>query len=306
MDIAIVGSTGAVGKELVRLIKERKLPHDNLYLFSSKDTPDFSGIDLVFFCVSAELAKEMIPAAREKGATCIDASSAFRKDPSVPLVVPEINRAALENHQGIVASPNCTTTLMLLPLAPLHREFGVRRIVAATYQAVSGAGGKAIGELKEQTLSALEGRPTTPEVFPYPSAFNVFPHESPLLDGGGVEEEEKMVLETKKILGEEIEVSATCVRVPVFRSHSIALNVECEKKFTLEELSSLVGKAEGVTLCQGAPPTALDRAGENEVLCGRVRLDPTRPHAASLWVVGDQLLKGAALNMIQIAEALSD
>jgi len=305
MRVAIVGSSGAVGSELEKLIHARKFPHRELRLFNSQTEPSFAGVDLAFFCVSSELAKILIPKARSEGTICIDSSSTFRSDPLIPLIIPEINKSALGSHKGIIASPNCTTTLMLLPLAPIHKQWGIKRIIASTYQAVSGAGGKAIKELEVQTQAALAGTTCAPEVFPFPCAFNVFPHESLVGEDGFVEEETKMVTETKKILADPtIGVCATCVRVPVVRSHSIALNVELTKPFTKEELFQALSSAEGVEFSKEARHTALDAAGQSNILCGKLREDPTNPQAFSLWVVGDQLLKGAALNMLQIAEVL--
>ncbi|NGX39587.1 MAG: Aspartate-semialdehyde dehydrogenase 2 [Chlamydiae bacterium] len=309
INIAIVGSSGAVGTELQELLTERNFPQKELHLYRSSSNPSFAGVDLAFFCVSEELAKELIPKALQENTLCIDASSAYRMDPSVPLVIPEINTEALKKHSGIIASPNCTTTLMLLPLASLHQEFHIRRVIATTYQAVSGAGAKGLDELKKQTEAHLQGIPLSQEVFPYPCAFNVFLHESPYSSSGYCEEEEKMHEETQKILGDpKIQVSATCVRVPVFRVHSLSLNVEFEREVDLEVATKMIGSAEGVELIQDWDkdrfPTAVDAQKKNRILCGRIRSDHTHPRALEMWVVGDQLLKGAALNMIQIAETL--
>lgn len=303
--IAVIGSTGSVGQELVRLLKERDFPLAELLLFDSKSSLSFRGIDLAFFCVSADLAKTLIPAARKEGVLCIDSSSAYRGDPLIPLVVPEINLFRLQAHKGIISSPNCTTTLMLLPLYPLHRQFQIKRIVASTYQAVSGAGTKGIKELEEQTRAYFTQSPLQPEIFPSSCAFNVFPHESELLPSGFVGEEQKMVVETQKILEDEtVQVSATCVRVPVFRAHSIALNVEFHKPITKEEAMKILSSAPGVHFLPEGMPSARDATQQDLVYCARVRMDLTQPHTLSLWVVGDQLLKGAALNMIQIGEHL--
>jgi aspartate-semialdehyde dehydrogenase len=298
MRIAIIGSTGAVGKELQSLLQGK-----DLVLFDSQSPISFDGIDLAFFCVSADVAKKLIPQAREKGVICIDSSTAYRDDPVVPLIIPEINGHLLKQPQGIIASPNCTTTLMLLPLAPLHREYGIKRIVAATYQAVSGAGNKAIQELETQTKQVLAGITCVPKIFPYPCAFNVFPHESEMDDSGYVNEEKKMHEETRKILEDEnIAVTATCVRVPVFRVHSIALNVEMKKPFQMEKVKQILKHTPGVYMKD--IPTPLDAAQQKLVFCGRMRLDHTQANTLEMWVVGDQLLKGAALNMFQIAEKL--
>ncbi|NGX59056.1 MAG: Aspartate-semialdehyde dehydrogenase [Chlamydiae bacterium] len=303
MKMAIIGSTGAVGQELKRLVQENNTDPSALICFDSKSSISFDGIDLAFFCVSKEVAKELIPKAREKGVLCIDSSTAYRADPDVPLVIPEINGHILNQHQGIIASPNCTTTLMLLPLAPLHRRFRIKRIVAATYQAVSGAGRGAMEELEEQTKAVLANEVPIPNLFPYPCAFNVFPHESAMDDSGYVAEEIKMHQETRKILDDEnVSVTATCVRVPVFRVHSIALNVEFQNPIQKEEVLEILKKAPGVVLQN--TPIPLDAAQQKPVFCGRIRLDHTQSNTLEMWVVGDQLLKGAALNMIQIAGRL--
>lgn len=296
--MGILGPNGAVGKELIAQLEKRAFPVQELRLFDSRAPLRFEGLDFLFCCIGSESAKMLIPKGVEAGAICIDASSAYRKEESVPLVIPEINPHALKKHQGIIASPNCTTTLMLLPLAPLHQRFQIKRIVAATYQAVSGAGAKGIEELERQVSG--EG---VPSVFPHRCAFNTFLHESPLLDSGYVEEEEKMAFETKKILEDpSIGVSARCVRVPVYRAHSEALNVEFHRPFSLEEVEEILAQAPGIAHAES--PSAIDAERRNTVLYGKVRLDATQPKTLEMWVVGDQLLKGAALNMVQIAESL--
>ncbi|MDN3506978.1 MAG: aspartate-semialdehyde dehydrogenase [Simkaniaceae bacterium] len=290
--MAVVGASGAVGLEIQKLLKK-----EDLILFDSKSSISFKGIDLAFFCLGAKNAKDLIPTARAEDVICIDASSAYRDDPDVPLIVPEINAHLLKRRPGIIASPNCTTTLMLLPLAPLHKKYRMKRIVVSTYQAVSGAGKKGITELKEQTKASLAGKPLAPECFPYPCAFNVFPHES------AEEEERKMDVETKKILGDEnVCVTARCIRVPVFRVHSQAINVEFFEPFELPQVLQLLSDAPGIEVKEN--PTPLDASGKNLVFCGNVRLDKTQKNTLELWVVGDQLLKGAALNMVQIAQCL--
>ncbi len=300
MKIAIVGATGAVGKELQSLLSEYE---GELILMDSKSTISFEGVDLAFFCVSSELAKKWIPIARDTGTLCIDSSTAFRSDPEVPLVIPEINAHALKKHNGVIASPNCTTTIMLMPLAPLHKEFQIKRIVASTYQAVSGAGAKAVTELKEQSQAILEGEETDPKVFPYVCAFNVFPHESDMLDSGYVAEEQKMHEESQKILEDSnIAVTATCVRVPVFRVHAVSINVEFMKPITKDAALSLIASMPGVTLKKNT--VSIDGASQHSILCDRVRVDHSQANTLEMWVVGDQLLKGAALNMFQIAKTL--
>lgn len=293
MKIAIVGASGAVGTELKELLSGK-----NLTCYDSKSKISFDGIDLAFFCVSKELAKELIPKARKKGVVCIDSSTAYREDPKVPLVIPEINRHRLQNHPGIIASPNCTTTLMLLPLAPLHKKYRIKRIVASTYQAVSGAGYKGIEELEKQTKAYLENKCVEPKIFPVSCAFNVFPHEAPEYS-----EAKKMHTETQKILEDQnISVFATCIRVPVFRVHSQSLNIEFQNSLDLEEVENLLATASGVKYKESV--SALDARRQKPVFCGSLRIDPTQPNTINLWVVGDQLLKGAALNMAQILDYL--
>jgi len=292
MKMAIVGATGAVGLEIQNL-----LPGEDLVLFDSKSSISFEGIGLAFFCLEAKKAKDLIAQARKEGVICIDASSAYRNDFSVPLVIPEINAHALDDHPGIISSPNCTTTLMLLPLAPLHKKYGIKRIVVSTYQAVSGAGKRGIEELKEQTRASLSGNSSPPSCFPVSCAFNVFPHES------AEDEERKMGEETRKILeSENIGVSARCIRVPVFRVHSQAINVEFNQPIDFREVLELLHSAPGVQVKEN--PTPLDASGQKPVLCGNIRLDKTQKNTLEMWVVGDQLLKGAALNMVQIAKCL--
>jgi len=293
MKIAIVGASGAVGTELKELLSGK-----NLTCYDSKMLISFDGIDLAFFCVSKELAAALIPEAQKKGVICIDSSTAYREDPNVPLVIPEINRHALKNHPGIIASPNCTTTLMLLPLAPLHKKYGIKRIVASTYQAVSGAGYKGIEELEEQTKAHFENESIEPKIFPVSCGFNVFPHEAP-----DFSEAKKMHTETQKILEDpSISVSATCIRVPVFRVHCQSLNIEFRNPVDFEKVQKLLANASGVKFKETL--SALDAKGQKPVFCSSLREDPSNPNTINLWVVGDQLLKGAALNMAQIAKCL--
>lgn len=298
MKTAIVGATGAVGSQLKRLIDDQ-----NPICFASSTPPIFEEIDLAYFCVNETLAKQLIPLARKSKTICIDSSTAYRSDPKIPLIIPEINGSLVRSASGIIASPNCTTTLMLLPLAPLHKRFKIKRILATTYQAMSGAGKLGTEELDLHSRLILEGKSPSPSFFPHTPAFNVFPHESPLLENGYVKEEEKMHEETRKILEDStISVSARCVRVPVFRVHCIALNVEFSSSFDLEEAQNLIQSAPGVRLVDSL--SALDAGGQSEVFCSQVRRDRSHPHCLELWVAGDQLLKGAALNMVQIADLL--
>lgn len=293
MQFAILGANGLVGSTLHDLIAEKKPLR-----FDSRKTPTFEGVDVAFFCASSAVSKALIPKARAQGTVCIDASGAFRQDSDVPLVIPEINGHLLSSHTGIIASPNCTTTLMLLPLSPIHKAFSITRIVASTYQAVSGAGRRGVEALEAESRGGASGRS-----FPHPCAFNVFPHESPKGSSGYVEEEEKMERETQKILADPtIGVTARCIRVPVYRAHAISLNVELKQPFELHELEAILRKAPGVRYRDGF--SALDTAHQNLVFCGDLRRDRTRENALELWVCGDQLLKGAALNLFHIAEIL--
>lgn len=298
--IAIVGSKGAVGSELQKLLAGKEF-----VCIDSDSAADFRGIEAAFFCVSSDTAKNLIPKARAEGVLCIDSSTAYRNDPSVPLVIPEINGDTLAAHQGIIASPNCTTTLMLMPLAPLHRKYRIQRIVAATYQAVSGAGAKAVEELKKQSEQVLKRDKITPKIFPVPCAFNVFLHESEKDATGQSLEEKKMHFETQKILADSsISVAATCVRVPVFRVHCQALNIEFVEKIDRDEIIASLQNTPGVAVAEN--PSALDASGSVPILCGRIRIDQTQENTLEMWVVGDQLLKGAALNMVQILEKCSN
>lgn len=321
-NIAIVGATGAVGKEILRLLEERAFPLKNLRCFASSrsagntvsfksekialqtiDDYSFCEIDLAFFAAGGAVSREWIP---RINCLAVDSSSAFRD--TAPLVIPEINMHALNSHQRVVSSPNCATTILLMPLFPLHRQYKVKRIVASTYQAASGAGAHLLEELKRETGAFLENRPYAHSL-PFPYAFNLYPHNSPLHPSGYVEEERKILLETRKILEDPaIQVSATCVRVPVLRAHSISANVEFHHPFSLDEIYKAWEKVPGLKLLEDRKanrfPTPFDATGKNDVFCGRLRLDPSQPNTIEFWAVGDQLLKGAALNAVQIAEKL--
>ncbi|MBI2742667.1 MAG: aspartate-semialdehyde dehydrogenase [Chlamydiales bacterium] len=328
MRIAIVGATGAVGREMVQVLEKRGFPVRSLRLFASPRSRGvlipfrgemvaveelkpgcFAGIDIALFSAGKRISLEWAAEVKKAGALMVDNSSAFREDPKVPLIIPEINSRAFQSHEGIVSCPNCTTAIMLMALAPLHQRVAIKRIVASTYQAASGAGAVAMEELREETRAHLEGRPFERTAMPFPYAFNLFTHNSPLCEGGHVDEEVKMVRETKKILGSpSIQVSATCVRVPVLRAHSISLNVEFTSRLTSEEAYKILEKSPGVSILEEKGrnrfPMPIDASGQDAILCGRIREDSTQPNTLNLWVVGDQLLKGAALNSIQIAELL--
>lgn len=326
--IAIVGATGAVGIEMLRVLERRGFPVDRLTLLASprsagktlefKGQPvevklleptAFEGVDFALFSAGGSISKEMAPTAVQAGATVIDNSSAFRMDETVPLVVPEINADDALKHQGIVANPNCTTAITLMGLYPLHRAFGVRRVVASSYQAVSGSGARAIEELKEQ-VSALEAdRQVAPSIYPHPIAFNVLPMVDQLLDNGYTREEMKMQNEGRRIMHlPEFQASVTCVRVPVYRAHAVAVSAEFEKPVDLDEARRALGSFPGLDLEDDPAahryPMPLYVSGRDHCAVGRLRLDCAFDHGLSFWVVGDQLLKGAALNAVQIAEHL--
>jgi aspartate-semialdehyde dehydrogenase len=326
--VAILGATGAVGTELLSLLEERNFPLSHLTLLASERSAGknvtfkgeslpitavsaeaFQGVDIVLASAGGSTSKAWATAIVEAGAVMIDNSSAFRMDPQVPLVIPEINPEAAGQHQGIIANPNCSTILMNMAVWPLHQVSPVQRIVVSTYQSASGAGARAMAELEQQSRDVLEGKPARPEILPYPLAFNLFPHNSALNAEGYCEEEVKMVKETQKIFGApEIRITATCVRVPVLRAHSEAVNIEFSQPFPVEKARSLIQGAPGVTLVEDWQknyfPMPLEASGQDNVLVGRIRQDISNPNALDLWLSGDQIRKGAALNAVQIAELL--
>ncbi|MGA0199054.1 MAG: aspartate-semialdehyde dehydrogenase [Prochlorotrichaceae cyanobacterium] len=326
--VAILGATGAVGTELLSLLAERSFPLSHLKLLASErsagksltfkgeslpitavSAESFQGVDIVLASAGGSTSRQWAKAIVEAGAVMIDNSSAFRMDPQVPLVIPEINPAAAKQHQGIIANPNCSTILMNMAVWPLHQVSPAQRIVVSTYQSASGAGARAMAELEQQSREVLAGQPPRPEVLPYPIAFNLFPHNSPLNDQGYYEEEIKMVKETQKIFADpNIRITATCVRVPVLRAHSEAVNIEFQQPFPVEKAKSLLENAAGVTLVEDWQknyfPMPLEASGQDNVLVGRIRQDISNPNALDLWLSGDQIRKGAALNAVQIAELL--
>lgn len=325
-NVAILGATGAVGTELVQLLSDRNFPLSSLKLLASprsagaqidfrgeKITVEavtssaFKGIDIVLASAGGAISKQWAKDIVEAGALMIDNSSAFRMDDTVPLVVPEVNPKAAESHRGIIANPNCTTILMSVAIWPLHQIQPIRRVVVATYQSASGAGARAMEEVKQQTRAILAGETPPTESFPYPLAFNLFPHNTPLNEQGYCEEEMKMVNETRKIFDEpELRISATCIRVPVLRAHSEAINLEFEQPFDLEKARAAVQSAAGVELVEDWQanyfPMPIDASGKDDVLVGRIRQDISNPTGIELWLSGDQIRKGAALNAVQIAE----
>lgn len=326
--VAIMGATGAVGTELLELLEERNFPVKELTLLASprsagkelifKGQPvtveaisdaSFADVDLVLASAGGSVSKEWAPKAAAAGAVVVDNSSAFRMDPAVPLVVPEVNPKAALNHKGIIANPNCTTILMSVALWPLHQHQPIERIVVATYQSASGAGARAMEEVKQQAQSILQGEEPTTEAFPYPLAFNLFPHNSPLNELGYCQEEMKMVNETRKIFDvSNLRISATCVRVPVLRAHSEAINIEFLHPFAVDEALGLLKAAPGVKVVEDWQanhfPMPIEASGQDEVLVGRVRRDLSHSCGLELWLSGDQIRKGAALNAVQIAELL--
>ena len=328
--IAILGATGAVGTELLELLEERNFPIADLKLLASEHSAGkkllFKGenltveavseaalqnIDLVLASAGGGISKIWAPKAVEKGAVVIDNSSAFRMDPAVPLVVPEVNPQAVIGHKGIIANPNCTTILMSVAIFPLHKIKPIKRIVAATYQSASGAGARAMEEVKNQSLDILQGKEPVKTVFPYPLAFNLFPHNSPLNSAGYCEEEMKMIDETRKIFdNQDIKITATCVRVPVLRAHSEAINLEFGTPFNIEEAREILTNSPGVKLIEDWQanyfPMPIEATGKDEVLVGRIRQDLSNENSLELWLCGDQIRKGAALNAVQIAELLVD
>jgi len=329
--IAIVGATGAVGEEFERVLVGRGWSTADFRLLASKRstgrrvewagrsltvaelTPEsFAGVDLALFSAGAAVSREFAPQACEAGALVIDNSSAFRLAPQVPLVVPEVNPEAARQHNGLIANPNCSTILLAMVLWPLHRASRVRRVVVATYQAVSGAGARALRELEAQTRAVLAGQPAQPEVLHEPCAFNVFSHDSAIGADGYNLEETKLVLETRKIFGEpELSVAPTCVRVAVPRAHTEAVSIEFERPLAEQDARDILAAAPGVRVVDDRHanrfPTPLLATGRDEVLVGRIRQDPTIPgqRGVQLLLSGDQLRKGAALNAVQIAELLA-
>ena len=326
--VAIVGATGAVGIELLRVMERRAFPVADLRLLASPRSAgknlefrgqdfsiaalqqnSFAGIDLAFFSAGAGTAKQFAPIARRAGAVVIDNSSAFRMDTDVPLIIPEINPEDIRRHRGMIANPNCTTAVALMALHPLHSAFGLRRVFASSYQAVSGSGSRAIEELKQQVEATVGGGQAVAHVYPHPIAFNVLPHVDSFLDTGYTREEMKMQNEGRKIMHlPGFRASVTCVRVPVYRAHSVAMSAEFERPVSLEAARAVLAKAAGVDLIDeplsDRYPTPLAAAGKDNCQVGRLRLDCALENGLGLWVSGDQLLKGAALNAVQIAELL--
>ncbi len=328
LHVAIVGATGAVGIEMMKTLEKRGFPVSKLTLLASarsagKTLPfngeeiavaeltadSFAGVDIALFSAGGSISKEFAPLAVKAGAVVIDNSSAFRMDAEVPLVVPEINGADIKKHRGIIANPNCTTAITLMALWPLHKEFRVKRIVASSYQAVSGTGAQAIEELRSQVAAMVAGEPIVKKVYPHQIAFNVLPHVDSFLETGYTKEEMKMQNEGRRIMHHPtFKASVTCVRVPVYRAHSVSVNAEFEKPVSMNEAREVLGNAAGLDVvddpAKSEYPLPLYAAGRDNCQVGRLRYDCALENGLAFWVAGDQLLKGAALNAVQIAELL--
>jgi aspartate-semialdehyde dehydrogenase len=326
--IAVVGATGAVGIEILRVLEKRRFPVATLRPLASRRSAgkavsyqdekipvkeltgkSFEGVDIALFSAGGEIARQFAPIARNAGAIVIDNSSAFRMDADVPLVIPEINGNDVEKHRGIIANPNCTTAVALMAIYPLHRAFNVRRVFAASYQAVSGSGARAIAELEDQIRAFAEDRPVRFDVYPHPIAFNVLPHVDAFLETRYTREEMKMQNEGRRIMHHpDFRASLTCVRVPVYRAHSVAIAAEFVEPVSVERAHEVLAKAPGLELvdepAQNRYPMPRFVAGKDNCEVGRVRRDCALDNGLSFWVSGDQLLKGAALNAVQIAELL--
>lgn len=328
LTVAVLGSSGAVGQELLALLEERSFPIKNLILLASKRSAgqiqifngeeltvqettleSFHRVDLVLASAGSSISRKWKEVIYASGAVMIDNSSAFRMDGDVPLVVPEVNPSAVKTHKGLIANPNCTTILLALVLAPLANHIPLKRVIVSTYQSASGAGAKAMEELERLSQEVLDGLIPESKVLPYSLAFNLFLHNSPLASNNYCEEEMKMVNETRKILGiPKLSLTATCVRVPVLRAHSESVNIEFIEPFSTEEAYRILRSSSGVEILEDIDknrfPMPIDVAGKDLISVGRIRQDISNPNAIELWLCGDQIRKGAALNAVQIAELL--
>jgi aspartate-semialdehyde dehydrogenase len=327
-DVAIVGATGLVGQEFIKVLGQRGFPMSSIRLLASdrsagrkllvnheevevKETSiqSFEGVDIALFSAGAEISLRFSPIAARAGVVVIDNSAAFRMDAEVPLVVPEVNAEDIKEHKGIIANPNCSTIQMVMALYPLHKVKPIKRVIVDTYQSVSGTGSAAMEELSEQARLVLEGRSVVPHVYPHQIAFNILPEIDLFLDNGYTKEEWKCVEETKKIMhAEDIAISATCVRVPVFIGHSEALHIEFSEPMSPEEARRILAEAPGVKVLDDPNislyPFPWSMAGSDDVFVGRIRRDASHSRGLAMWVVADNLRKGAALNAVQIAEAM--
>jgi aspartate-semialdehyde dehydrogenase len=326
--VAIVGATGLVGQEFIKVLEQREFPMASVHLLASDRSAgtkmfvnhrevevqkvgvhSFDPVDIALFSAGSEVSRQYAPVAAKRGAVVVDNSAAFRMEPKVPLVVPEVNAGDIVDHQGIIANPNCSTIQMVVALYPLHKVNPIKRIVVDTYQSVSGTGSAAVEELNSQTKLVLEGKSALPHVYPHQIALNVLPEIDVFLDNGYTKEEWKMIHETRKILHDDsIAVSATCVRVPVVVGHSEAIHVEFTKPMSPEDARSILADAPGVKVLDDPTislyPQAWSAAGTDEVFVGRLRADASHPNGLAMWVVADNVRKGAALNAVQIAEQL--
>jgi len=326
--VAVVGATGAVGVEMLQVLERRNFPVGKLTLLASSRSAgktmtfrgqthtvqeltkdSFAGIDIALFSAGGGTSKEFAPIAAKAGCVVVDNSSAFRMDPTVPLVVPEVNPDDVKNHHGIIANPNCTTIVTLMALYPLHQAFGVKRVFASSYQAVSGSGAKGLEELEKQTAQIVKREPVQKNVYPHQIAFNVLPHVDDFLDNGYTKEEMKMENEGRKIMHHPaFKASVTCVRVPVYRAHSIAVSAEFEKPVSVAAAREVLNKAPGLDVIDNVEkneyPLPLNQANVDNCAVGRIRKDCALDNGLCFWVSGDQVLKGAALNAVQIAELL--
>jgi len=329
-NVAVMGATGAVGNCFLRILEQRKFPIKNIRLLASErsagkklkfngktypvealDHDSFDGIDIVLASAGASRSLEFLPSAVKAGAVCVDNSSAFRMDAGVPLVVPEVNAQRIRENKGIIANPNCSTIQMVVALWPIHKAAGIKRIVVTTFQSVSGAGQKKITELFEQSKTFLSGKNIVPKEFPHRIAFNLIPQIDVFLENGYTKEELKMVNETRKIMeAPGIQINATCVRVPVFYAHSESINIQTESHITPNDVRKILAKSPGVKLMdnpsKGLYPMPIDAEGRDETFVGRIRQDESIKNGISMWVVSDNIRKGAALNAIQIAEILTE
>ena len=327
-NVAILGATGLVGQEFIKVLLQRSFPLASIRLLASdrsagrkmmvnnqeieveEATPDsFQGVDIALFSAGAEVSRHLSPIAAREGAVVIDNSQAFRMEKAVPLVVPEVNTEDIKRHEGIIANPNCSTIQMVVALYPLHKVNPIKRIIVDTYQSVSGTGAAAIEELRTQAKQVLDGQPTVPHIYPHQIAFNVLPEIDVFLDNGYSREEWKMVEETKKIMhADNIDISATCVRVPVFVGHSEAVHAEFSQMMTVDEAQRILSQAPGVKLLDDMSislyPQPWSAAGTDSVFVGRLRRDASHPNGLAMWIVADNVRKGAALHAVQIAEEM--
>ncbi|XXJ20037.1 aspartate-semialdehyde dehydrogenase [Desulfovibrio caledoniensis] len=326
--VAVCGATGAVGQEMLKVLEQRDFPYSKVIPLASARSvgkkveckgeeltvqelteDSFEGVDIALFSAGGSISEKFAPIAAKAGCVVVDNSSAWRMNDECPLVVPEVNPHDLDWHKGIIANPNCSTIQMMVALKPIHDEAKIKRVVVSTYQAVSGTGHKAIEELENQVRRLMSGQPVVADVYPHQIAFNCLPHIDVFMDNGYTKEEMKMVNETVKIMGDpSIKVTATCVRVPVFYGHSESVNIETELKLTADDVRALLAKAPGVTV-EDYPekliyPMAINASGEDDTYVGRIREDETIENGINMWVVSDNIRKGAALNTVQIAETL--